>query len=39
MNDVIMQLQITSASARFPNCELLFDISRYFSIDSIGEVC
>ena len=39
MNDIILQLQMTLASASFPNCELLFDISRYFSIDSIGEVC
>ena len=30
---------MTSASARFQNCELLFDITRFFSIDSIGEVC
>ena len=45
MTDVILQLQMTSASAhsvlslQFQNCELLFDISRFFSIDPIGELC
>ena len=28
-----------SASARFQNCELWFDITRFFSIGYIGEVC
>ena len=28
-----------SSSARFQNCELLFDITRFFSIGYIGEVC
>ena len=31
--------QLTSASARFQNCELLFDITQFFSIGYIGEVC
>ena len=39
MTDIILQLQMTSASAHFQNCELLFDISRFLSINSIGEVC
>ena len=34
-----LQLQLTSARACFQNCELLFDITRFFSIGYIGEVC
>ena len=29
----------TAFSLRFQKSELLFDISRFFSIDSTGEVC
>ena len=40
MNGVIFRSQMTSASNDFPRAfktELLFDISQFFSIDSIGE--
>ena len=35
----LLQWQLTSACARFQNCELLFDITRFFSIGYISEVC
>ena len=41
--DVILHLQLTSASARFPRAfktvTISFDITRFFNIGSIGEVC
>ena len=44
MTDVILQYLTNGVGKRtlsscFQNCELLFDISRFFTIDSICEVC
>ena len=40
---VILQLQLTSASPRFPRAfktvTKSFDITRFYSIGSIGEMC
>ena len=33
------QWRLTSASVRFKNCKLLFDITQFFKIGYIGEVC
>ena len=43
MTDIILLLQLTSARTRFPRALetvlLLFDITCFFSIGYIGEVC